>query len=444
MFDQLQERLSKVFRNLAGLGKIREGNISEALSEVRTALLEADVAYRVVQSLVDSVRREALGQEVLSSVKPGELFVKILYDHLVETLGGDAPELPKGSGRPVRILLTGLQGSGKTTTAAKLARLWRDERKERPLLVPADTARPAAREQLEQLGHENGIQVFSSRDPNAVDVCKAAIRAVEGQEIAANALIFDSAGRLGVDESLMAELAAIREAVKPDLVLYVLDAMAGQDALRSAEAFHEKIGFDGVIVSKMDGDARGGAALSVRYTIGKPIYFLGVGEKIDALERLHPERLASRILGMGDVVSLVERARKAVDIEEAARLAKKLRKGAFTVEDFAEQLRAVKKMGSFEDIVGMLPGGAQVKKALAGGIPQQELDRAQVIVNSMTRRERHNDRILDGSRRKRIAAGSGTTVADVNRFLKQFSQAREMISRLGRMGARGLPRGGLF
>lgn len=441
MFDQLQDRLSKIFRNLQGLGKIREGNIQEALSEVRASLLEADVAYRVVQSFVDSVRGKALGRGVLESVRPGEQFIKILHDELVRLLGDESAELPKVSERPLKILLTGLQGSGKTTTAAKLARFFRDERKERPLLVPADSARPAAREQLEQLGKQNGLQVFVSRDPDAGNVCRSAMAGVEGREIAASVLFFDTAGRLAVDDGLMAELAGIREAVKPDLVLYVLDAMAGQDALRSAQTFHEKIGFDGVIVSKMDGDARGGAALSVRYVIGKPIYFLGVGEKVDALERLHPERLASRILGMGDVVSLVERAQRAVDAREAEEMARKLSRGRFTVEDFAEQLRAMRKMGSLEEIVGLLPGGAQVKKALSGGIPERELDRTDAILKSMTRKERRNDRILDGSRRKRIAAGSGTTAADVNRFLRQFTQAREMMSRMSRVGVKGLKRG---
>jgi signal recognition particle subunit SRP54 len=444
MFDRLQERLSKVFRNLAGLGKIREGNISEALSEVRSSLLEADVTYRVAQSLVDSVRQAALGREVLESLRPGEQFVKILHDEIVKVLGTDAVELPRGSARPLRILLTGLQGSGKTTTAAKLARYVRDERRERPLLVPADTVRPAAREQLEQLGRENGFQVFASREVDSRQVCRAALRAVDGREIAANVLIFDTAGRLAVDDELMRELEEVRREVQPDLTLYVLDAMSGQDALRSAETFHAKIGFDGVIVSKMDGDARGGSALSVRYVLGKPIYFLGVGEKVEALEPLRPERLASRILGMGDVVSLAERAQRAVDAKDAEEMARKLRKGQFTVDDFAEQLVAIRKMGSMEEIIGMLPGGAQMKKALSGGMPEKELDRTDAIIKSMTRRERRNEKIIDGSRRKRIASGSGTTVADVNRFLKQFIQARDMMSRLGRVGNKGLRRGSFF
>ncbi len=442
MFDSLQDRLSRTFRNLRGLGKIREGNITDALDEVRASLLEADVSYRVVQSFIDSVREKAIGTQVVDQVEPGQQFVKIIFDELVRILGGSSAELPRPKDRALHILVVGLQGSGKTTTAAKLARFLRDDQGLRPLLVPADTARPAAREQLEQLGKENGLGVFSSRESSAAQVCKDAMRAVSQREVAANAIVFDTAGRLHIDDELMSELAIIRELVKPNLVLYVLDSMAGQDAVRSAETFNEKIGFNGVIVTKTDGDARGGAVLSVRLATGTPIYFVGTGEKVDALERLHPDRLASRILGMGDVVSLVEKAQEVMDAKEAQRLEQKLRKNQFTIEDFAEQMLAVRKMGSLEQIADYLPGGAQLKQAFAGGLPEKELTRIDAIIKSMTKRERVNHQIIDGSRRKRIANGSGTTVTDVNRFLKQFLQARNMMSRLSRVGVKGMRRGG--
>ncbi len=444
MFERLSDRISHTLRNLRGIGKIRESNIAEALSEVKASLLEADVQYKVVQSFVDSVRQKALGQEVLGSVEPGQQFVKILYDELLRILGGKSVEIPKVSGKPLKILLMGLQGSGKTTTAAKLAKFLRDDRRERPFLIPTDTVRPAAREQLEQLGAENSLPVFLSRDTDPVSICEAAIKAVECREVAANCLIFDTQGRLAVDKSLIGELKALREAVQPDLVFYVLDSMTGQDAVRSAEVFTQKIGFDGMIVTKLDGDARGGAALSVCVTTGKPIYFVGIGEKLEALERLHPDRLASRILGMGDIVTLVERAEKVVDLKAARELSKKIQKNQFTIEDFAEQIQAVKKMGSFEDLIGFLPGGQQMKKDLQGGIPENELKKTDAIIKSMTQQERRNFQIIDGNRRKRIANGSGTTVTDVNRFLKQFVQARSMLSRLGKVGVKGLRRGGGF
>lgn len=416
----------------------------DALAEVKSSLLEADVHYRVVQSLIDSVRDKALGQEVAQGVHPSQQFIKILHDELIRILGETQMEVPQVSDSPCKILLMGLQGSGKTTTAGKLARYLRDEKKERPILVPADTARPAAREQLTQLGQANGLAVYSSKEKRPEDICKSVIKAATQREIAANCLIFDTAGRLAIDDELMGELLHIREIVKPDLVLYVLDAMAGQDGLRSAKTFHERIGFDGVIVSKMDGDARGGAALSVRMVTGKPIYFLGIGEKADALEPLYPDRMVSRILGMGDVVTLVEKAQKAMDEKATLRLAKKIRKNQFTIDDFQEQLQSVKKMGSFEEILGLMPGGAKMKKALQGGIPQDELKRTEAIISSMTFKERANHQIINGSRRKRIALGSGTTVTDVNRFLKQFVQAKTMMTRLSKGGLKGLPRGGFF
>jgi signal recognition particle subunit SRP54 len=444
MFDRLQDRFQQVFRNLRGLGKIRESNIEEALTEVRASLLEADVAYRVVQSFIDSVRTQALGSAVLGSVDPGQQFVKIVYDEMVRVLGGSSPEITPPKGKPLKILLAGLQGSGKTTTAAKLAKHLRDARNLMPLLVPADTARPAAREQLEQLAMENGLKAFESRSGDAKEICRNALRAVEGREVAANCLIFDTAGRLHVDEELMAELETVKSVVRPDLTLYVLDSMAGQDAVRAAEVFSAKIGFDGMIVTKLDGDARGGAALSVAVATGRPIYFVGTGEKVDALERLHPDRMASRILGMGDIVSLVERAQETVDVAKAEELARKIRKNEFTIEDFQEQMAAMRKMGSFGEILDFLPGAGQLKQALAGGLPDEEFLRVDVIIKSMTVKERRNPQVLNGGRRKRIADGSGTSVADVNRFIKQFLQARTMMSRLSRVGVKGMRRGGGF
>ncbi|MFH1016745.1 MAG: signal recognition particle protein [Pseudomonadota bacterium] len=442
MFDRLQERFERVFRTLRGLGKIRESNIQEALAEVRASLLEADVQYRVVQSFIDAVRTKALGEAVLTSVNPGQQFIKIIYDELVRILGGASPELPSPKDGPLVILITGLQGSGKTTTAAKLALHLRDQRKLMPILVPADTARPAAREQLEQLAKENGLNVFETRAETAEKVLKTALKAVRDREVAANCVIADTAGRLHVDDELMTELQTLRDSIHPDLTLYVLDAMAGQDAVRAAEIFSKRIGFDGIVVTKLDGDARGGAALSVAMATQKPIYFVGLGERVDALERLHPDRMASRILGMGDVVSLVEKAQETVDLGKAEELAQKLRKNEFTIEDFQEQLQAMKKLGSIEQILEFIPGAGQLKQALAGGLPEKEFRRVDAIIKSMTVTERQSPQVLNGGRRKRIADGSGTSVADVNRFIKQFLQTRTMMSRLSRVGAKGMRRGG--
>ena len=442
MFDNLQDRISRTIKNLSGQGKITESNISEAIEEVRQSLLEADVQYRVVQSLVDSIKEKALGEEVLLGVDPAQQFIKFLSDELVRVLGGQSHEIHFST--PFKVLMVGLQGSGKTTTAAKLAKFFRDEKKRMPVLVPADTSRPAAREQLEILGKNNGLKVFESREENPVKICEKVLAQVQGREIAADTIIFDTAGRLAIDDSLMIELKKIRETVKPNLVLYVLDSMAGQDAVNTAQAFQDKIGFDGVVLTKMDGDARGGAALSVNVVTGKPILFMGTGEKVDGLETFYPERLTSRILGMGDIVTLVEKVQKNVDEKKSAELARKLSKNQFTIEDFAEQLESVQKMGSLTDLVGFLPGGAQIKKAMAGGLPEKEIKKTQAIIGSMTPQERRNHQILNGSRRLRIAKGSGTSVDEVNRFLKQFLQARTMMSQLQRLGPKGMRRSGFF
>ncbi len=340
--------------------------------------------------------------------------------------------------------MVGLQGSGKTTTTAKLAKYFRDEIKRMPFLVPADTSRPAAREQLEILSKQNGFKVFESREGNAVEVCKKAMDMVHQREVAADTMIFDTAGRLAIDETLMDELKQVRQIVQPHLVLYVLDSMAGQDAVNTAQIFEEKIGFDGVVLTKMDGDARGGSALSVKVVTGKPIYFMGVSEKVDGIEPFHPERLASRILGMGDVLSLVERAQKVVDEKKAMEMAQKLRKNQFTIEDFGEQLQSIQKMGSMADLIGMIPGAGQIKKAMAGGLPEKEIKKTQAIIASMTPKERRNHQILNGSRRLRIAKGSGTSVNDVNRFLKQFMQTKTMMAQFNKLGAKGFKRNGFF
>lgn len=449
MFDNLQDRIARTIKNLRGHGKLTEENISEAIEEVRESLLEADVQYRVVQSVIDSIKTKVLGEEVILGVDPDQQFIKLLADELNRILGGEDPkgarhlsELPT----PARILMVGLQGSGKTTTTAKLAKYFRDEKKRMPFLIPADTSRPAARDQLEILAKQNGFKVYESREGNAVDVCKKAMNMVTQREVAADTMIFDTAGRLAIDESLMDELQKVKDVVKPHLVLYVLDSMAGQDAVNTAQTFQEKIGFDGVVLTKMDGDARGGSALSVKIVTGKPIYFMGVSEKVEGLEAFHPERLTSRLLGMGDVLSLVEKAQKVVDEKQAMELAKKLRKNQFTIEDFAQQIQSLQKMGSMTDLIGMLPGAGQLKKAMAqaGGLPEKEMKKTQAIIQSMTAQERRNHQIINGSRRLRIAKGSGTSVNDVNRFLKQFMQTRTMMTQFNKLGAKGLKRSGFF
>lgn len=444
MFDQISEKISRSLKNLSGKGKITESNIKEAIEEVRISLLEADVAYPVVQSMIDSIRTKALGQEVVLGVNPDQQFVKILHDEMIRMLGDETVTVPFPKKPPMKILLMGLQGTGKTTTAAKLAKYFRDDLSRMPLLVPADTTRPAAIDQLKTLGSEHGLKVYDTTEKNAVEVCQNALKKVQGQEIAADTIIFDTAGRLSVDDDLMKELTNIKEKINPDWILYALDAMAGQGALEVAKTFFEKVSFDGVVLTKMDGDARGGAALSVLYSLGKPICFLGMGEKVDALEKMHPQRLASRILGMGDIVTLVEKVQKVVDEKKAMELTRKLSKNQFTLEDFQEQLESVQKMGSMQDLVGFLPGGAKMKQALAGGLPEKEIKRTQAIISSMTVRERRNPNLLNGSRRKRIADGSGVTVADVNRMLKQFLQAKTMMSRFSKMGVKGMRRSGSF
>jgi signal recognition particle subunit SRP54 len=442
MFENLSEKFQGVLKKLRGHGRISEGNIEEALREVRLALLEADVNYKVVKDFTAAVREKALGAEVLSSLSPDQHFIKIVHDEMAKMMGGQEQDLDLSRRPPVPVMLVGLQGSGKTTSCGKLA-LHLRKRKRRPYLVPADVYRPAAIEQLKVLGSQIGIPVFDST-PSAdpVEICRQAVRKADLGGF--DTVLLDTAGRLHIDEELMEELRRIKEAVDPGEILLVADAMTGQDAVNVARAFHEKVGLTGVVLTKMDGDARGGAALSIRAVTGAPIKFVGIGEKSDALEAFFPDRMASRILGMGDILTLVEKAQETVDEKKAKELARKIRRSEFTLEDFRDQLVSIRKMGSIEDLLGMIPGmGGKMKELKAAAPDEKELSRVVAIIDSMTREERENAKIINGSRRKRIALGSGTTVQDVNRLLKNFHQAEGMLKRFskagGRKGGRNLP-----
>jgi signal recognition particle subunit SRP54 len=439
MFENLTEKLDGIFKKLRGRGRLDEENIQAALKEIRMALLEADVNFRVVRDFIEDIRQRAVGQEVLGSITPGQQVVKIVHDRLVELMGGVSSQLRFGSRIPAPILLAGLQGCGKTTTAVKLARLIAAQGK-RVYLVSADVYRPAAREQLAVLGRQIGAGIFTGAD--LVDPVAICVQAVdEARRQGYEVIIVDTAGRLAIDTQMMDELQRIKKSVNPAEILFVADAMTGQDAVNVAAKFDELLGIDGVIMTKMDGDARGGAALSLKAVMGKPIKFVGVGEKIEALEVFHPERMASRILGMGDVLTLVEKAQATLDVQEAQALEKKIRKNEFTLDDFRTQLGQIRKMGPLQDVLGMIPGFGKIK-ALKGVTPDEgELVRVAAIIDSMTRRERHNYLIIDGSRRKRIAAGSGTTVQDVNRLLKNYVEMRKMMKRMTAGGMKSLRRG---
>jgi signal recognition particle subunit SRP54 len=446
MFDTLSDRLEGVFKKLRGQGRITERNIDDALREVRLALLEADVNIRVVRDFVDHVKKKALGQEVLRSLTPEQHLVKFVATELCEVMGGSARELDLKVKPPVKIMLVGLQGSGKTTTLAKLARFLKLERKRHPLMVSTDVRRPAAMEQLRVLGQQVGVTVAESReDQDPVEiVSRALVKADLGGH---DAMLIDTAGRLQIDEELMEELARMQSVAQPHHTILVADSMTGQDAVNVAQGFHERLKISGVILTKLDSDARGGAALSVRAVTGAPILFAGIGEKLDALEVFHPDRLASRILGMGDMLSLIEKAQQNYDENKAKELERKLKKNEFTIEDFAEQLRTIRKMGSLGDLLGMIPGLKKIAGAADSAEAKLELVRIQAIIDSMTHQERRNHLILNGRRRARIAGGSGTSVQDVNRFLKQFEQTRKMMRKITRMGGgrsmvRGLGLGG--
>ncbi|MCE5282589.1 MAG: signal recognition particle protein [Deltaproteobacteria bacterium] len=439
MFENLTDKLDGILRKLKGHGRLDEANIQSALKEIRMALLEADVNFRVVRDFVEDVRTRAVGQEVLDSITPGQQVVKIVHDRLVELMGGTSSQLRFGSRIPAPIMLAGLQGCGKTTTAVKLARFVANQGK-RVYLVSADVYRPAAMEQLNVLGAQIGAGVFDGsglQDP--VEICVRAVE--EARSGGYETIIVDTAGRLAIDTAMMDELRRIKQLIHPSEILFVADAMTGQDAVKVAGRFDELLGIDGVIMTKMDGDARGGAALSLKAVIGKPIKFVGVGEKIDALEVFHPERMASRILGMGDVLTLVEKAQAMVDEREAKALEKKIRKNEFTLGDFRTQLTQIRKMGSLQEILGMIPGINKIKALGQASPDEKELVRIAAIIDSMTPRERQNYLIIDGSRRKRIARGSGTTVQDVNRLLKNYAEMRKMMKRMTKGGIKSLRRG---
>jgi len=441
VFENLSQRLQDVFSKLTGKGRLSEADIDAAMREVRLALLEADVNFMVVKDFVARVRERSFGADVMRSLTPGQTVIKIVLDELTTLMGTGESKLAFSGRIPNVIMLVGLQGSGKTTAAAKLANLLRKQGR-RPLMVAADVYRPAAIDQLELLGRELGVPVYrgdAGADP--VDIAKAGVKAAVADM--RDTVIVDTAGRLHIDEAMMDEAAHIRDAVRPDQVLMVIDAMTGQDAVTAATAFAERVDFDGVIVTKLDGDARGGAALSVRAVTGKPIKFVGVGEKLDALEPFHPDRMAQRILGMGDVVSLIEKAQETVAAEDAAALEKKIMSSELTLDDFLQQLQQVRKMGSLKDVLGMIPGiGAQQRAQLADAqVDEKALDRTQAIIHSMSAQERRKPALINGHRRVRIATGSGTSVQEVNRLLDQFAQMKKMMKQMGRAkgGRRGMP-----
>jgi signal recognition particle subunit SRP54 len=430
MFDSLSGKLQNAFRNLRGLGKISESNVGDSLREVRMALLEADVNFKVARDFIERVKQKALGAEVVASVQPGQQIIKIIHDELVDLLGSQNAGL-KLDGNPSSILMVGLHGSGKTTSSGKLARLLQKQGRQ-PLLVAADVYRPAAMDQLETLGKQLELPVFVKR--GETDVLKIAREAMDfARANSRNVLIFDTAGRLQIDEPLVQELVRLRDLVKPQEVLLVLDAATGQEAVNVATHFDQALQITGSILTKLDGDARGGAALSLKSVTGKPIKFAGMGEKLDEFEPFHPERMASRILGMGDVVSLVEKAAEAVSEADAKKLEEKMRKGEFTLEDFLEQLRAMKKLGSLESVMKMLPGGAEALKQVDIGKQEKEFKRMEGMVCAMTPKERKNPVILNASRRRRIAAGSGVTVTELNTTLNKFFQMQQMMKKMGKM-----------
>jgi len=444
MFDNLQERLGEVFDKLRRRGALGEADVAAALREVRVALLEADVALPVVKDFIETVRAEALGQEVLRSVTPGQMVVKIVHDRLVETLGKEEAPLNVEVPPPAVIMLVGLQGSGKTTSCAKIGLRLTDKRKKKVLMASLDVRRPAAQDQLRMLGLQSGVKVLDNVPGEPpVAIAKRALQsgALEGYDV----ILLDTAGRLAIDDDLMAEAAAVRDAVKPHETLLVADAMTGQDAVNVAGAFKEKVGLTGIMLTRVDGDARGGAALSMRAVTGCPIKLLGVGEKLDAVEAFHPDRVASRILGMGDVVSLVEKAAETIEQDEAEKLARKIEKGKFDLDDLGQQLRQMQKMGGLSGMMNLLPGmsKAQAEQMKKAKIDDSVIKRQLAMLSSMTAAERRRPEIIKASRKQRIAAGSGTSVPEVNKLLKQHMEASRMMKKVRKMGKKGLMRGGL-
>ena len=439
MFDSLSDRLGNIFKKLKGHGKLSEKNIEEGLREVRMALLEADVHYRVVKRLIADIKERSLGREVMASLTPGQQVVKIVNDELTALMGEQHEGLRLSGPKPAAVMLVGLQGSGKTTTAGKLAIFLR-KKGNSPYLVPADVYRPAAIDQLTKLAGELSVPVYpSTTDMDPVRICMEARRAAEQQ--GCDTLLLDTAGRLHIDDTLMDELCRIKDAVKPSDILLIADAMTGQDAVNIAKSFDDRLDIGGVVLTKMDGDARGGAAISINYITNKPIKFIGVGEKLGALEPFHPDRMASRILGMGDVLSFIEKAQAMVDEKKAAELEKKLRKSQFTLEDFRDQMVQIRKMDALPDLLGMIPGMGKSKQLKNLQVDDRELTRTEAIINSMTPQERRQHHIINGSRRKRIAQGSGTSVQEVNRLLKNYAQIMKMFKKINKGGMRGMGRG---
>ncbi|MFQ5864568.1 MAG: signal recognition particle protein [bacterium] len=435
MFQDLTEKLEGVFKKLRGHGKLTEKNISETMREIRRVLLEADVNYKVAKDFIAKVQQKALGQEVLKSIAPAQQVIKIIHDELTALMGDREASIKEASLPPTVIMLVGLQGSGKTTLAAKLAKYLRN-RGRNPMLVAADLQRPAAVDQLKVVGEQVGVTVFANYESTPVEVCIEA--RAQARQKGNDTVIFDTAGRLHIDQALMDELSQIKEKTQPDEILFVADGMTGQDAVNTAQEFVQRLDFTGIVLTKLDGDARGGAALSIRAVTGKPIKFISVGEKFDALEKFHPDRMASRILGMGDVVSLVEKAQKAVDQQKAQRLEKKLRRQEFTLEDFYDQLQQIKNMGSLEELVQMIPGmGGKAVKGLQ--VDERALVHVEAIINSMTPEERRRPQIIDGSRRRRIARGSGTSVQDINKLLNQFQMMQKMVKKMSKFGFQRMP-----
>lgn len=423
MFDNLSERLERSFKILKGEGKITEINVAETLKDVRRALLDADVNYKVAKNFTDTVKEKALGQNVLTAVKPSQLMVKIVHDELTKLMGGDTVEIELKN-RPAVILMSGLQGSGKTTFSGKLARMLKSKKNRKPLLVACDVYRPAAIEQLKVLGQQIEVPVYS--EPDSKDPVQIALNAIqEAKAKGYDLVIVDTAGRLAVDEQMMNEIEAIKKAINPDETLFVVDAMTGQDAVNTAREFNERLDFNGVVLTKLDGDTRGGAALSIRTVVNKPIKFIGTGEKLDAIDQFHPARMADRILGMGDIVSLVERAQEQYDEEEAKRLQKKIQKNQFDFNDFLTQIHQIKKMGNLKELASMIPGVGKAIKDI--DIDDNAFKSIEAIIYSMTPQERTHPEILNGTRRTRIAKGSGTSIQEVNRLLKQFDQTRKMM-----------------
>jgi signal recognition particle subunit SRP54 len=427
MFDSLSDKLDRAFKVLKGQGQVTEINVAETVKEIRRALLDADVSYKVAKQFTDTVKEKALGENVLNSVSPNQLMVKITHDELANLMGGGASEI-NISGNPAVILIAGLQGSGKTTFSGKLALHLKNKKGKKPLLVAGDVYRPAAIDQLHVLGEQVGVEVWSDKENKSpIDIAKKAVAHAKAN--GHNVVIIDTAGRLAVDEQMMTEITEVKKAVTPQEILFVVDSMTGQDAVNTAKAFNDQLDFDGVVLTKLDGDTRGGAALSIRNIVNKPIKFIGTGEKMEALDVFHPERMADRILGMGDVVSLVERAQEQYDEEAARKLQKKIAKNQFDFNDFVDQIAQIKKMGNVKDLMGMIPGVGKAMKNM--DIDDDAFKGIEAIIQSMTPQEREQPKLLNGSRRKRLAKGSGTSIQDVNKLIKQFDQTSKMMRMMG-------------